>query len=69
MTCIVGIATAGKVFMGGDSAGVGGYDLTLQANPKVFVNDGYLMASPRPSAWASSCNTPSTRPTRRRRPT
>ena len=43
MTCIVGIAAAGKVTMGGDSAGVGDYDLTLRADRKVFANDGYLV--------------------------
>ena len=43
MTCIVGIAQGGKVYMGGDSAGVGGYDLTIRADRKVFINDGFLM--------------------------
>ena len=43
MTCIVGIAKGGKVFMGGDSAAVGGWDLTIRSDRKVFVNDGYLM--------------------------
>lgn len=39
MTCIVGIAIDGKVYIGGDSAGVdasGSYDLTVRADEKVF---------------------------------
>jgi ATP-dependent protease HslVU (ClpYQ) peptidase subunit len=36
MTCIAGIVEAGKVYIGGDSAGIAGYDLMLRADPKVF---------------------------------
>ena len=36
MTCIVGLMEKGKVYMGGDSAGVGHYDVTIRAEPKVF---------------------------------
>ena len=36
MTCIVGIRHDGKVTLGGDSAGVGGYCLTVRADEKVF---------------------------------
>lgn len=37
MTCIVGLVDEGKVYMGGDSAGVnGGWDLVVRADPKVF---------------------------------
>jgi hypothetical protein len=38
MTCIVGIAEAGKVYIGGDSAGVAGLDLSVRADAKVFTN-------------------------------
>lgn len=44
MTCIVGIATAdGRVCIGGDSAGVAGWDLTVRADVKVFRNGPFLM--------------------------
>lgn len=43
MTCIVGIADRGKVFIGGDSAGVGGYSLTVRADKKVFRNGDFVM--------------------------
>lgn len=36
MTCIVAIAQEGKVWMGADSAGVAGYDLTVRRDPKIF---------------------------------
>lgn len=36
MTCIAGVAHGGKVTLGGDSAGVAGYDLLVVAQPKVF---------------------------------
>ena len=42
MTCIVALVDNGKVYMGGDSAGVGDYSITLQRDEKVFVNNGYL---------------------------
>ena len=42
MTCIVAVAQAGAVCIGGDSAGVGGYSLTQRADEKVFENEGYL---------------------------
>jgi hypothetical protein len=38
MTCIVGIAENGRVYLGGDSAGVAGWDLTVRGDPKVFQN-------------------------------
>lgn len=37
MTCIVGIEHNGKVLIGGDSAGVAGYSLTIRADEKVFT--------------------------------
>lgn len=43
MTCIVGLVHDGKVYMGGDSAGVGGLDLTIRADKKVFRNGDFLM--------------------------
>lgn len=42
MTCIVGIVDKGRVYIGGDSAGVGGYDLSIRKDQKVFENGGFL---------------------------
>ena len=42
MTCIVGIAENGRVYIGGDSAGVGGMDLTVRSDEKVFKNGEFL---------------------------
>lgn len=36
MTAIVGFAQKGKVWIGGDSAGVGGWQITVRKDPKVF---------------------------------
>lgn len=38
MTCIAGVVHEGSVVIGGDSAGVGGTDITLRRDPKVFTN-------------------------------
>lgn len=43
MTCIVGLIDGDKVYMGGDSAGVMGYDLQIRADQKVFKNGSFLM--------------------------
>lgn len=43
MTCIVGLQHADGVMMGGDSAGVSGWDLTVRADPKVFRNGDFLI--------------------------
>lgn len=43
MTCIVGIAQDGVVTIGGDSAGVGGYSLSIRADSKVFRTGNYIM--------------------------
>ncbi|PWJ93555.1 hypothetical protein C8D77_101234 [Mesorhizobium loti] len=43
MTCIVGVIDAGKVYIGGDSAGVAGYSLTVRADRKVFSNGDFIM--------------------------
>lgn len=43
MTCIAGIRTDdGRVYIGGDSAGVGGLSLSVRADAKVFINGGFL---------------------------
>lgn len=43
MTCILGLVDSGKVWMGGDSASVGGYDIRTRNDTKVFVNGPYIM--------------------------
>lgn len=43
MTCIVGIAEGGNVWIGGDSAGVAGYSLTRRKDVKVFRNGPFIM--------------------------
>jgi len=43
MTCIVGLVDNGKVWMGGDSAGVAGLDISLRSDPKVFRNGELLI--------------------------
>jgi hypothetical protein len=43
MTCIVGLVDRGSVYIGGDSAGVAGLHLSLNAAPKVFQNGPFLM--------------------------
>jgi hypothetical protein len=42
MTAIVGLAEDGGVYLGGDSAGVSGLNLTVRADTKVFHNGPYL---------------------------
>lgn len=43
MTCIVGLEHKGKVYMGGDSAGVSGLAITVRGDEKVFKNGPFLM--------------------------
>ncbi|MDX0897402.1 hypothetical protein GOD90_10395 [Sinorhizobium medicae] len=43
MTCIVGIAQDGNVWLGGDSAGVSGYSITQRRDVKVFRNGPFIM--------------------------
>lgn len=43
MTCIVAIAAAGVVHMGADSAGVGGLDLRVRKDVKVFNKDDFVI--------------------------
>lgn len=42
MTCIVGVVHEGKVHIGGDSAGVAGYSMTVRADQKVFTNGKFV---------------------------
>jgi ATP-dependent protease HslVU (ClpYQ) peptidase subunit len=42
MTAIVGLVDKGKVYIGGDSAGAGGYHLQIRADEKVFRNGPFL---------------------------
>ncbi len=42
MTAIVGLVYEGGVYVGGDSAGVSGLNLTVRADTKVFHNGPYL---------------------------
>lgn len=43
MTCIAGIAENGTVWIGGDSAGVSGWNLRTRADEKVFRNGPFLI--------------------------
>ena len=43
MTCIVAVAEDGVVYMGGDSAGVAGLNITIRDDPKVFKTHGFIM--------------------------
>ncbi len=43
MTCIVGIASGGKVYLGADSAGTGGYDQRIRRDRKVFTNGPLIL--------------------------
>ena len=43
MTCIVGLIDGNRVWMGGDSAGVSGLDITVRSDPKVFRNGDFLI--------------------------
>ena len=68
MTCIVGLIDGRRVWMGGDSAGVSGLDITVRADAKVFRNGDFLIGftssfrmghsacgpRPVPKAWTSS---------------
>lgn len=38
MTCVVGIAHDGKVYIGADSAGTGGWQQRIRSDLKVFTN-------------------------------
>lgn len=44
MTCIAGLIDKGKIYMGGDSAGVNSsLSLSVRADQKVFVKDDFIM--------------------------
>ena len=43
MTCIVGVQDGTDVFIGGDSAGVAGYNITVRSDQKVFRNGPFVM--------------------------
>ncbi|WP_406420890.1 hypothetical protein [Streptomyces sp. NBC_00842] len=43
MTVIAGLVHKGRVHLGGDSAGVSGYQLTIRQDRKVFRNGPYVM--------------------------
>lgn len=43
MTCVVGLVDQGRVWMGGDSAGVAGWDLEVRRDPKVFRRGPFLI--------------------------
>lgn len=43
MTAIVGLVHNGTVYIGGDSAGVTGYSMTVRADSKVFTVGPYVM--------------------------
>lgn len=43
MTCIVGVAHEGCVWIGGDSAGVSGYDIAARVDTKVFKRGPYVL--------------------------
>jgi ATP-dependent protease HslVU (ClpYQ) peptidase subunit len=43
MTCIVGAIDNGTIYMGADSAGVGGYALDIRRDSKIFINGEFLI--------------------------
>lgn len=43
MTCIVGLLDDSGIYMGGDSAAVGGNSLNIRADKKVFINNEFIM--------------------------
>ena len=43
MTCIVGLRQGGKVYVGGDSAGISGWDVTVRVDPKIFISGDYAI--------------------------
>lgn len=42
-TCIVGLECNNGVYLGGDSAGVSGFDVSIRTDPKVFKNGSFIM--------------------------
>jgi hypothetical protein len=43
VTCIVGLEVGGNVYMGADSAGVTGWDMTVRADTKLFERGPFMM--------------------------
>lgn len=43
MTCIVGLVNKGNIYIGGDSAGIAGWELTLRKDKKVFRTGSFLI--------------------------
>lgn len=43
MTCIIGLIKNKKVYIGGDSAGVGGLDIIIRRDSKVFKTGKFIM--------------------------
>ena len=43
MTCIVGFSDKEGVSIGGDSAGIAGYDISVRSDEKVFKNGPFIM--------------------------
>jgi len=43
MTCIIGLIKNDKVYIGGDSAGVGGLNITIRKDPKVFKVGDFII--------------------------
>ena len=43
MTCVVGIADKGKVWMGADSGAISGYDSICSSIKKVFKKSGFII--------------------------
>lgn len=43
MTAIVGLVHGGRVYIGGDSAGVSGYAIAIRSDPKAFRNGPYVL--------------------------
>jgi ATP-dependent protease HslVU (ClpYQ) peptidase subunit len=43
MTCIIGVAEKGNVYIGGDSAGVAGLSILIRNDEKVFHNGPFIM--------------------------
>jgi len=45
MTCIIGLESNGKVYMGGDSASASGWDISISSVRKVFLNGNFLIGT------------------------
>jgi len=43
MTAIAALVEDGVVYMGGDSAGVAGFSITIRKDPKVFINKEFII--------------------------